>query len=167
MHDAFELAVIVLAVIGAGIFVYYFAVGVASRLPRIRFEQRGAPTPLPQPETRQGDPKAAQIHPLFEALAKALAMKYEAAAKKVRFDDPNKLGVPLREVQMPKEQVERGPIPDVPAIRWTDDAIGMWLSKQGFQTQYPVHIFTDPTGNLLFSQPLEPEKVYGHIEPPR
>ena len=168
MQDVSELVKTVLATaIGTGIGILVVP-RILAKLPRIRFERRGGPTPPPPAQTPQGDPKAPQIHPLFNALAKAMQLKYEAAAKKVQFNDPNKLGnVELREVVLTKEMQERGPVPDVPAIRWTDDAIGQWLSRQSFKTWYPVHVFQHPNGNLLFSQPMRPEEVYGHVEPPR
>jgi len=133
------------------------------KLPRIRFEwgRAGEPSqPTKAAKTGLAGPVPAQIEPILKAVAASVQIRNQIMAREHGLKTSDAQTVPLREAVMDKAMQERGPVPDVPAIRWTDDAINVWLMRQGFKTQYPVHIFQDPNGNLMYSQPLDPEKFY-------
>ena len=151
------------ALVGLGAVIYFFAVGLASKLPRIRFE-RGSEAekgkPAPQPQTPSVAPVPPQIHPIFEAVAAALRIRNQIAAQNGGIPPPPD-NVPLRQAILTPEMLERGPVKDAPFIPWSDEATGRWLADQGFKLQFPVHIFRENTsGNLMFKQPMEPEKFY-------
>lgn len=52
------------------------------------------------------------------------------------------------------EMQKRGPIPDVPAIKWTSDALAMFLATQGLNPQALVKITKTPSNDLVFEQPV-------------
>lgn len=61
---------------------------------------------------------------------------------------------PQRTAVLTKAMQERGPIPDVPAVKWTDDAVLGWLRSNGFDINRPIATFQDTnSGDILFKQP--------------
>jgi hypothetical protein len=98
---------------------------------------------------------------LLKAVANALELRTQITAQNKRINLPDQPKVKLREAILTPTEQERGPVPDVPAIKWTNEAINLWLTNRGFDTEYPVQIYQDKNNrNLMFCQPLDPVAFY-------
>lgn len=59
----------------------------------------------------------------------------------------------IKRAVLTKEMQERGPVPDVPAIKWTRDALAMFAVKQGFDINSPIDIAANmKTGDVILEQ---------------
>lgn len=61
----------------------------------------------------------------------------------------------MRRTVLTKELMERGPVPDVPAIKWNDHALFSWLKEKEFDLRVPINVSKNiQTGEVIFEQPV-------------